>query len=130
MAEVNSMYHAQTRSDALKSQIEKLEGLAHHTVVNPTFDQFDAETENLLIAVYGANPRYVEAYKYATVGEAEALVDLPESAQEPLTRDIPKKGLQQRRQALQGILTELQELEAQEAEVLAGEDREDPPGPS
>lgn len=130
MAEVNSMYHAQTRSDALKSQIEKLEGLAHHTVVNPTFDQFDAETENILIKVYGANHRYVEAYKYATVGEAEALVNLPESAQEPLTRDIPKKGLQQRRQALQGILTELQELEAQEAEVLAGEDREDPPGPS
>ena len=130
MAEVNSMYHAQTRSDALKSQIEKLEGLAHHTVVNPTFDQFDAETENILIKVYGANHRYVEAYKYATVGEAEALVNLPESAQEPLTRDIPKKGLQQRRQALQSILTELQELEAQEAEVLTGEDHEDPPGPS
>jgi hypothetical protein len=130
MAEVNSMYHAQTRSDALKSQIEKLEGLAHHTVVNPTFDQFDAETENILIKVYGANHRYVEAYKYATVGEAEALVNLPESAQEPSARDIPKKGLQQRRQALQGILTELQELEAQEAEVLAGEDREDPPSSS
>ena len=130
MADVNSMYHAHTRSDALKSQIEKLESLAHHTVVNPTFDQFDAETENILIKVYGADHRYVEAYKYATVGEAEALVNLPESAQEPLTRDIPKKGLQQRRQVLQGILTELQELEAQEAEVLAGEDREDPPGPS
>lgn len=130
MTEVNSMYHAQTRSDVLKSQIEKLEGLAHHTVVNPTFEQFDAETEDLLINIYGANHRCVEAYKYATVGEAEALVNLPESAQEPLTRDIPKKGLQQRRQALQGILTELQELEAQEAEMLTGEDREDPPGPS
>lgn len=83
MTEVNSMYHAQTRSDVLKSQIEKLEGLAHHTVVNPTFEQFDAETEDLLINIYGANHRYVEAYKYATVGEAEALVNLPESAQEP-----------------------------------------------
>ncbi len=71
MTEVNSMYHAQTRSDVLKSQIEKLEGLAHHTVVNPTFEQFDAETEDLLINIYGANHRYVEAYKYATVGEAE-----------------------------------------------------------
>ena len=130
MAEVNSMYHAQTRTDALKSQIEKLEGLAHHTVVNPAFEQFDTETEDLLSTIYGADHRYVEAYKYATVGEAEALVNLPESAQEPLTRDIPKTGLQQRRQALQGILTELQALEAQETEVLAGEDREDPPGPS
>jgi hypothetical protein len=130
MTEVNSMYHAETRSDALKSQIQKLEGLARHTVVNPTFEQFDAETEDLLSNFYGADHRYVEAYKYATVGEAEALVNLPESAQEPMTRDIPKKGLQQRRQALQSILTELQELEVQEAEVLTGEDREDPPGPS
>jgi len=130
MAEINSMYHAQTRSDALKSQIEKLEGLAHHTVVNPAFDQFDAETEDLLINIYGAGHRYVESYKYATLGEAEALVNLPESAQEPLTRDTPKKGLQQRRQALQSILTELQELDAQEVDVLTGEDREDPPGPS
>ena len=65
--------------------------------------------------IYGANHQYVESYKYATVGEAEALVNLPESAQEPLTRDIPKKGLQQRRQALQSILTELQALEVQEA---------------
>ncbi len=38
------------------------------------------------------------------------------------------KGLQQRRQVLRSILTELQELDAQEAEVLTGEDREDPPG--
>lgn len=130
MPDVNSMYHAQTRSDALKAQIEKLEGLAQHAVVNPTFDQFDAETEDLLITIYGADHQYVAAYKYASIGEAEALVNLPESAQEPLTRDLPKKGLQQRRQALQSILTELQELEAQEADVLTGEDREDPPGPS
>ena len=92
MAEVNSMYHAQTRSDALKSQIEKLEGLAHHTVVNPTFDQFDAETEDILITIYGANHRYVESYKYATVGEAEALVNLPESAQEPIDARHPQEG--------------------------------------
>jgi hypothetical protein len=63
-------------------------------------------------------------------GEAEALVNLPESAQEPLIRDMPKKELPQRRQALQSILTELQALEMQEADVLTGEDREDPPGPS
>ena len=130
MTEVNSMYRARLRSDDLKAQIDKLEGLAHHTVVNPTFDQFDAETEDILIEIYGVNHKYVESYKYATVGEAEALVNLPESAQEPQTRDIPKKALQQRRQVLQSILTDLQALELQEAELLTGEDREDPPGPS
>lgn len=130
MIQVNSMYHAHSRSKELKAQIDKLEGHAHHTVVIPAFDQFDADTEDILINIYGANHQYVESYKYATVGEAEALVNLPESAQEPLTRDIPKKGLQQRRQVLQGILTVLQPLEAQEADSLAGEDHEDPPGPS
>lgn len=127
MSEVNS---TQSRSDGLKAQIDKLEGLAHHTVVNPAFDLFDADTEDMLIKIYGANHRYVKSYKYATVGEAEAMVNLPQSAQEPTARDIPKKGLQQRRQVLQSILTDLQPLEAQETESLTGEDREDPPGPS
>jgi hypothetical protein len=130
MAEVNSMYHARLRSDDLKAQIDKLESLAHHAAVNPTFDIFDAETEDILVKIYGANHKYVESYKYATVGEAEAIVNLPESAQEPQTRDIPKQGLQQRRQVLQSILTDLHGLEAEESRALEGEDREDPPGPS
>ena len=41
--------------NALKSQIDKLEDLAHHTAVNPAFDQFDAATEDILINIYGAN---------------------------------------------------------------------------
>lgn len=130
MGEINSMYHARRRSDDIKSQIDKLAGLAHHTVVNPTFDVFDAETEAILIKIYGANHQYIESYKYATLGEAEAMVNLPESAQEPQTRDIPKMALQQRRQVMQSILTDLQELESQESSALEGEDREDPPGPS
>jgi hypothetical protein len=130
MGEINSMYHARMRSDDIKTQIHKLEGLAHHTAVNPTFDTFDAETEAILIKIYGASHQYIESYKYATLGEAEAMVNLPESAQEPQTRDIPKMGLQQRRQVMQSILTDLQELEAQESSALEGEDREDPPGPS
>ena len=130
MVEVNSMYHARLRSDDIKAQIDKLEGLSHHTVVNPTFDVFDEETEDILVNIYGASHRYIESYKYATLGEAEAMVNLPESAQEPQTRDIPKIGLQQRRQVMQSILTDLQELETQESSALQGEDREDPPGPS
>ena len=128
MTEVNSMYRARLRSDDLKAQIEKLEGLAHHTVVNPTFEVFDEETEGILSKIFGDTHQYLESYKYATLGEAEAIVNLPESAQEPQTRDLPKKSLQQRRQVLQSVLTDLQELERQEARVLEGEDREDPPG--
>ena len=128
MVEVNSVYHARSRRDVIQGQIDKLEGLAHHTRVNPTFASFDAETEDILIKIYGANHPFIESYKYATLGEAEAMVNLPEAAQEPQTRDLPKMGLQERRQILRGILTELKELETQEASALGGEDREDPPG--
>jgi hypothetical protein len=98
--------------------------------VHPTFDAFDEETEAILAKIFGDTHQYIESYKYATLGEAEAIVNLPESAQEPMTRDVPKKGLQQRRQVLQSILTDLQGLEAEETEALTGEDHEDPPGPS
>ena len=130
MVEVNSMYQPRMRNDDIKAQIDKLEGLAHVTAVHPNFDAFDDETEAILTRIFGASHPYLESYKYATLGEAEAIVNLPESAQEPLTRDTPKKGLQQRRQVLQSILTDLQGLEAEEAEALTGEDHEDPPGPS
>ena len=88
---------------------------------------FDLETEALLGRLYGDGHHYVEAYKYATLAEAEALVNLPESAQEPMAKDLPKTALQQRRQVLLSILTEMADMEAKEITMLTGEDREDPP---
>ncbi len=115
-------------SDELKAQIKKLEHLEHRTPVTPALEGFDAETEALIGKLYGPTHPYLEAYAYASLAEAEALVNLPESAQEALTQDRPKTAVQQRRQVLLGIVIELQEMEAQEASLLMGEDREDPPG--
>lgn len=127
MPNTNASFSPRMRSDQLKDQIGKLEGLDHRAPVHPNLERFDAETEALLGRFYGASHKYVEAYKYATVAESEALVNLPESAQEPLARDLPKTALQQRRQVLLGILTEMQDMEAKEATMLTGEDHEDPP---
>ena len=127
MPNTNASFSPRMRSDELKTQIGKLEQLDHRTAVQPTLMGFDAETEELLVRLYGGSHKYVEAYKYATVGEAEALVNLPESAQEPMAQDLPKTAVQQRRQVLLGILTEMQDMEAKEVSVLTGEDREDPP---
>jgi hypothetical protein len=115
------------RSDQLKEQIGKLESLNHRAPILPTLEGFDAETEALLGQLYGESHKYVEAYKYATVAETEALVNLPESAQEPLAKDLPKTAVQQRRQVLLGILGEMQSMEAKEVAMLTGEDHEDPP---
>ena len=125
MPNTNASFSPRMRSDELKEQIGKLEHLDHRTPVLPTLEEFDAETEALLGRLYGTSHKYVEAYKYATVAETEALVNLPESAQE--TKDLPKTAVRQRRQVLLGILTEMQDMEAKEVSMLTGEDHEDPP---
>ena len=127
MPNTNASFSPRMRSDELKEQIGKVERLEHRTPVLPTLDTFDEETEALLGRLYGDSHKYLEAYKYATVAESEALVNLPESAQEPMAKDLPKTAVQQRRQVLLGILTEMQDMEAKEVAMLTGEDREDPP---
>jgi hypothetical protein len=104
----NASFSSKVRSDELKAQIGKLEGLEHRA--HPTLEGFDEETATLLANLYGASHKYVAAYKYATVSETEALVNLPESAQEPMAQDLPKTALQQRRQVLLGILTDIENM--------------------
>ncbi|MCA9476987.1 MAG: hypothetical protein KC563_14450, partial [Nitrospira sp.] len=71
------------------------------------WETYDTEVENLLAQTFGATHSYIETYKYATLGEAEALVNMPEAGQEAPSQDLPQKAIQQRRQLLQAILGEL-----------------------
>ena len=130
MPNTNASFAPFTRSHALKEQLDRLEQLTaqDHPSANETqLDAFDVQTRSVLARLYGQGHQYLEMYKYATIGEAEALVNLPESAQEPQAIDSTKTSLQQRRQALLAMLAEMETLEAQETTVLTGEDREDPP---
>ncbi len=127
MPNTNASFAPRMRSEELQALIDKLETLDHRTPVRPDLERFDEEAETVLGRLYGDDHRYVETYKYATLAEAEALVNLPESAQEPMAKDLPKTAVQQRRQALQGMLTEMAEMEAKEVTMLTGEDKEDPP---
>lgn len=127
MPNTNASFAPFTRSEALRAQLDLLASMDHENLNQRSLETFDAQTQTLLARLYGDTHQYVEVYTYATMGEAEALVNLPESAQEPQSRDRAKTGLQQRRQALSGMLSEMEVLEAQESVVLSGEDREDPP---
>jgi hypothetical protein len=127
MPNTNASFSPENRSDHFREQLQKLEELGHAHADDTAWERYDAETEKLLIQTYGDSHRYVESYKYATLGEAEALVNLPESAQEPLSQDLPQKAIQQRRQLLHAVLAELENLEQVEEEALMGEDHEDPP---
>jgi hypothetical protein len=129
MPHTNASFSPMSRAEQLQAQIDKLEALGHQPIDAHALAEFDAETEQLLSSTFGVTTR-TETYKYATLAEAETMVNLPEEAQEPLTQDLPKKALQQRRQVLEGCLSEVQEAESKETEVLTGEDHEDPPGMS
>ena len=127
MPDLNPSFSSVSRSDLFQAQIDKLEALGHRPLNADVLNDFDAETEQLLTDTFGGSNRMVETYKYAAMGEAETMVNLPESAQEEVSQDVPKKALQQRRQVLEGCLSELHDAETREEKALAGEDREDPP---
>ena len=130
MPHTNASFSATSRTERLERRIERLEDLSKDGELNATSETlaaFDTETEQLLIDLYGPGHSRLEAYKYATLGEAEAMVNLPESAQLEPDRDDFKKSLQQRRQVLLGCVSELREAEVTEVAALTGEDREDPP---
>jgi hypothetical protein len=111
MANINASYSPVKRSDHIRAQIQKIEELGHLCGDAQAWGQFDSEAEELLIELFGATHAYLETYKYAALGEAEALVNMPEGGQENPSQDIPQKAFQQRRQLLHVILAELEKLE-------------------
>jgi hypothetical protein len=95
--------------DQLAEQLRKLETLRHNSDSdNIALDAFDAETEQLILRTFGESTQHLEAYELATVGEAEYIVNIPQSAQEDGAQDLFHKGLEQRRQVLEACLSELQ----------------------
>lgn len=127
MTNVNASYARMKRSDHIRTQIQKIEELGHSCGDGKAWGEFDSETEELLTQNFGATHPYLETYKYASLGEAEALVNMQEGGQEAPSQDIPQKAFQQRRQLLHVVLAELEKLEQVEEEALTGEDHEDPP---
>lgn len=100
MANTNSSFSPEQRADRIRSQIQKLEDLGHGCGDEKAWVKFDSETEQILGQMFGATHSYLESYKYASLAEAEALVNLPEGGQEDLNQDLPQKAFQQRRQLL------------------------------
>lgn len=73
-----------------------------------SLDDFDAEAEELIGELFGETSELRETYAYAKMGEAAALLNMPEEAQESGARDIDRESLQQRKQALESCLITLQ----------------------
>ena len=127
MADMKASYSPENRADLIRARIQKLEELGHACRDEKAWNTFDFETEEFLGQIFGAVHPYLESYKYASLAEAEALVNMPEGGQEDPNQDLPQKAFQQRRQLLHVILADLEKMEKVEEEALTGEDHEDPP---
>jgi hypothetical protein len=111
MADIHASNSPGKRADLIRARIQKLEELGHACRDEKAWNKFDTQTEQFLLETFGPEHPYLESYKYAALGEAEALVNMPEGGQEPPSQDIPQKAFQQRRQLLHVILAEFEKLE-------------------
>ena len=101
-------------------QIKKLEAFRHGEADSTELDEFDAETEQLILRTFREDTHLLEAYGLAIMGEAESIVNMPQQAQEDAVQDLPRKAIQQRRQVLEGCLAELHSTKETEAAGLKG----------
>lgn len=101
--------------DQLAEQIRKLDAFRHGFLDSAALEEFDEETEQLILQRFGDATNHLEAYELAMMGEAETIVNMPQSAQEDATQDMFHKGIEQRRQVLEGCLADLAEIAAHPA---------------
>src|SRR6476661_7849287 len=73
-----------------------------------SLQKFDQEAEEALSEIFGEASEMPEAYEYAKVGEAAALINMPEEAQEAGAQDMERESLQQRKRVLESAISELE----------------------
>ena len=96
-----------TLLDRVRTQVHKLE-LLSRSEDGQDLKEFDAETEDLLVEAFGAASESLEAYKYATVGDAERMTNLAVPAQTSPSQHVPPPRLHHRRQILEGCISLLE----------------------
>ena len=73
-----------------------------------SLDEFDLETERLIVDLLGETSELLEAYEYAEVGEAAGLVNMPDEAPEGTGMDSLRQSLLQRSRVLETCISELE----------------------
>ncbi len=110
------------RGDPLDEHLGRLrEQLDHLTAVlaktkgqaAPSLEDFDLETERVIVRAFGETSEFLEAYQYAQLGDASGLVNLAEEAPEVGSHDPGYESLLQRKRVLESCLAQLEARRAQ-----------------
>jgi len=94
--------------ERLRELLTRFQPILSQRKQTASLEEFDAEAEALIGEVFGETSDLREAYEYAVMGEAAALLNMQEEAQEGGARDTYRESLQQRKQALESCIVTLQ----------------------
>ena len=112
--------------ERLRSQLAILKG---YLKIEPTAEDlldYDSKVVDLISDILGSSSPMIEAYEYATVGEAAGLMNWPDEAPEGMTHESERENLRQRLRILESCIAD---LEARRAAATQGTRRKQLSGP-
>lgn len=112
--------------ERLRNQLSVLKGYLRAEPSSEDLLEYDSTTEDLISEILGSSSPMIEAYAYATVGEAAGLMNWPDEAPEGMTHESERENLRQRLRILESCVAD---LEARRAAATKGARRKKMSGP-
>lgn len=95
--------------DRIRKELMTLRGYLMNEPSAEVLVEFDAKTVDLIIDIMGSSSPMIEAFEYATVGEAAGLMNLPEGgAAEGHTHESQRETIRQRQRVLESCVSDLE----------------------
>ncbi|MGB0909001.1 MAG: cyclic nucleotide-binding/CBS domain-containing protein [Nitrospirales bacterium] len=113
--------------ERLRSQLNVVKGYLRAEPSSEDLLEYDSTTVDLIGEVLGSSSPMIEAYEYATVGEAAGLMNWPDEAPEGMTHESERENIRQRLRILESCVSD---LEARRAAATQGARRKNTSGPS
>lgn len=85
-----------------------------------SLEEFDSESERLIVDMLGEHSELLDAYEYAELGEASGLVNMTEEAPESVGLDSERQNILQRSRVLESCVSELEARRAAEPKKHKG----------
>lgn len=114
--------------DRLRKELVTLRGYLMNEPSAEILVEFDVKTGDLISDIMGSASPMLEAYEYATVGEAAGLMNVPEGGSaEGMTHESQRETLRQRQRVLESCVADLESRRA--AAAAAGVKKSKASGP-
>ncbi len=112
--------------ERVRSQLAVLKGYLRAEPAAEELLEYDSVMVDLISEVLGSTSPMIEAYEYATVGEAAGLMNWPDEAPEGMTHESERENLRQRLRIIESCVAD---LEARRAAATQGARRKKIAGP-